>query len=552
MLATLGSVPTHFPKIVGRFSKWVAYRGTLSLWGLAGVAGALALSGCEGSIEGGPKPGGATAGSGNTAGGGGTTVGGAGPVSLPGELSAPFVRLTRAEYKATVKAAFGVDAAVDGIPDDKRVGAFTSNVFDADPAPEFLLASEELATQLVPKVLPTCTAATAANCVTTSYRAALERLYRRPLSAAELTKLAGLVTSIEAAGVSSEGATRGMLVSALMSSDFLFRATPLSADAARGRRLAEHLSYALWDAPPDAALTAAAQADPATLGARLKEQTLRLGSDAQAVPVLARFLAQWLFVDVDGRLSDGSANFAASPVYAELLAFSKNALSANVPVKSFVNGTQGFIQKDNFDKYGLAPSGSGDVIAVNWAANTVRRGILGEELFLDATRHPDPGRRPIFRGHLIRTSFLCEAIQAPPVGVVDLDADIMDRTVDQRCAGCHTLMDPIGKAFAPLDRDNTAGSPAPLVNGGGEIHGSYADLPTLLDAIAESQVYAECFSRNLLGFFLEQNPEHVDAAAVSDVATVVKAGGGLADALAQVVVSLDQRSRAAVPWCTGE
>ena len=153
---------------------------------------------------------------------------------------------------------------------------------------------------------------------------------------------------------------------------------------------------------------------------------------------------------------------------------------------------------------------------------------------------------------MLRTSFLCEVIQAPPVGVVDLDAEVMDSTVDGRCAGCHTLMDPIGKAFAPLDLDNMAGSPPALVNGSGEIHGTYADLPALLNAIAESQVYADCFSRNLLGFFLEQNPEHVDAASVRDVATVVKAGGGLADALAQVMVSLDQRSRTVVPWCTGE
>lgn len=474
-------------------------------------------------------------------------------MSLPGELTASFARLTRAEYKATVKAAFGVEAPVGGIPGDKRVGSFTSNVFDADPAPEFLLASEDLAAQLVPQVLPACTGATAATCVVTSYQAPLERLYRRPLSAAEVTKLAGLVTTMEAAGVSSEGATRGMLVSALMSADFLFRATPLSGDAARGRRLAEHLSYALWDAPPDAALTTASHSEPATLGTKLKEQALRLGSDAQAVPVLARFLAQWLFVDVDEKLDDGSVDFAASPLYAELLALTKNALSANVPVKSFVNGTQGFVQKGNFDAYGLvASSAAEDVVKVTWGADTIRRGILSEELFLDATRHPIASRRPIFRGHLIRTSFLCEAIQSPPMGVVDLDAEVMDRTVDPRCAGCHTLMDPIGKAFAPLDRDNKAGSPAPVVTGNGEIQGSYADLPTLLNAIAESQVYADCFSRNLLGFLLEQSPEAVDAAAVSDVATIVKAGGGFADAVAQVVVSLEQRSRAAVPWCIGE
>ena len=519
------------------------------------VASALFVLGCEGEIAGNPPDTNSTqGGTTNNVGGSGTSVSGNGTVvPAAGELSSPFTRLTRAEYKATLKAAFNIDAPVTGIPGDQRIGNFTSNVVDQDPAHEFLLASEELAAKIVPSLLPVCSGAAAATCVTTSYQAPLERLYRRPLTPAELTKLASLVTTIEAAGVSGEGATRGMLVSALMGSDFLFRANPLSGDAARGRRLAEHLAYALWDAPPDAALVTASQGDVATVGARLKEQALRLGADQQAVPVLARFLAQWLFVDVDGKLEDASQTFSASPLYAELLAFTKNALTSKVPVKSFVNGTQGFVQKDNFKAYAMqAPAGAADVVPVTWDTATVRRGLISQELFLDATRHPTPSRRPIFRGHLIRTSFLCEPIVLPPGNVVDLDAEVQDRTTDARCMGCHLKMDPIGRAFATLDQDNEAGSPAPEVTGDGEIHGTYADLPTMLNAIAESQIYADCFSRNLLGFFLEQDPEHVDAASVADVAAIVKAGGSLSDALAQVAVSLDMRSRSQTPWCTGE
>lgn len=521
---------------------------------VATVASALFVLGCEGEIAGPSGTNQAQGGSDGGLVGGAASTAGAGTVATaPGELSSPFTRLTRAEYKATLKAAFNVDAAVSGIPGDQRIGNFTSNVVDMDPAHEFLLASEELAAKIVPSLLPVCTGASAATCITTSYQAPLERLYRRPLTPAELTKLAGLVSSIEAAGVSGEGATRGMLVSALMGSDFLFRSNPLSGGAARGRRMAEHLAYALWDAPPDAALVAASQGDVATVGSRLKEQALRLGADQQAVPVMARFLAQWLFVDTDAKLEDESQTFSASPLYLELLAFAKNALTSKMPVKSFVNGTQGFVQKSNFSKYAMqAPAGTADVVSVNWDAATARRGVIGQELFLDATRHPIKSRRPIFRGHLVRTSFLCEPIVLPPGNVVDLDAEVQDRTTDPRCLGCHLKMDPIGRAFATLDQDNEAGSPTPEVTGDGEIHGSYADLPTLLNAIAESQVYANCFSRNLLGFFLEQDPEHVDAAAVADVAAIVKAGGSLSDALAQVAVSLDQRSRAQTPWCTGE
>ena len=126
---------------------------------------------------------------------------------------------------------------------------------------------------------------------------------------------------------------------------------------------------------------------------------------------------------------------------------------------------------------------------------------------MDATRHPDPGRRPIFRGHIVRSNFLCQPIAAPPANVVCLNDEVKDRTTDSRCSFCHSLMDPIGKAFGPLDLDNTAGAPAPVLNGNGEVSGTFADLPAMFDKIADSQAFADCFARNLLGFFLEQSPE---------------------------------------------
>lgn len=70
-----------------------------------------------------------------------------------------------------------------------------------------------------------------------------------------------------------------------------------------------------------------------------KEQAIRPGTDAKAVPVLARFLAQWLAVELDAKLSDPNLEFEKSPLYAELLAITKEALTTNKTVKSFVNGT---------------------------------------------------------------------------------------------------------------------------------------------------------------------------------------------------------------------
>ena len=134
-----------------------------------------------------------------------------------------------------------------------------------------------------------------------------------------------MLGNLEKAGLTAESATRAMVTSALLHPDAMFRTTPVAGDAARARRLAEHLSYALWDAPPDTELAAIGTGTASDLGARLRSQAERLGSDARAVPVLARFMAQWLHVDLDLKLS-ADAGYATSPLYLELLAFVQDAL----------------------------------------------------------------------------------------------------------------------------------------------------------------------------------------------------------------------------------
>ena len=233
------------------------------------------------------------------------------------------------------------------------MGPFTSNVaFASDPVQPFLLASEDLAALIVPGRLPACAAASASTCISTSYQKPFERLFRRPVSTTELATWSTMLGDLQKAGLTAEAATRAMVTSALLHPDAMFRATPLAGDPARARRLAEHLSYALWDAPPDTALAAVGDARASELGARLRTEAARLGQDARAVPVLARFIAQWLHVDLDLRLAADAA-YATSPRYLELLAFVKDALASGAPVTSFVNGTRGFVHRNNLAPYGL-------------------------------------------------------------------------------------------------------------------------------------------------------------------------------------------------------
>lgn len=513
-------------------------------------------SGGKGTTGGSTSTGGATGGSGATSGegtGGSSsgTGGSAGSGTPTAEARAGYSRLTRAEYRTTIEQAFGLDPDVSLVPVDGRIGPFTSNSsVSPDPVHPYLLTGEDLAVAVVPAELPACTGSDVAACVRDTYRAPLERLFRRALTDAELQRFATMVSDLRTAGVTAENATRALVTASLVSPDFLFRASPLTSSEARARALVEHLSYALWDAPPDAALGEIARRPASELGALLETEAARVARDSRATPILARFVGQWLHVDTDLRLADSA--FGSSPLYLELLALVENALANDVPIVSLVSAPQSFVHEDNLDAYGLSSAPSSDEVSlVTWPDTSARRGVLGQELFADSTRHPDAGRRPIFRGKLVRTSLLCDSIPPPSADLLELDDEVGDRTVDARCAGCHVMMDPIGRAFASLDRD-FSGTPEPAeIVEHAELAGTYATVTDLLDAVAGSRAFAECFARHWLAFFLEQPLDEVDRAFIGELADEVEAGASLGDIVERSIATLAARSETYVPWCEG-
>lgn len=462
---------------------------------------------------------------------------------------APFARLTREEYWQTVWVALGADVDVQAIPADGRVGAFTSNATQPmDPVHPFLVASEELARDLVPAVFPACEPERAQECVSESFRGALEALYRRSVSEAELEPFAQIVVEVTEAGASPEEATRAMLSAALLSPDFLFRTSASAAGAdPRGRQRADHVSYALWDAPPDAELSTSAME-------ALPEQAVRLSKSPQAVAVFARFLAQWLHVDTDVRLLD--PGFDASPDFLELLAFAGEVLQDDRPIADFMASGAGLVHRDNLEAYGMIEDApefeDGQVVRVEWSESSGRFGLLGQELFASTTRHPDPSRRAIFRGALFWDSLVCLPVQAPPPGFVDLNDDVSSRLEDSRCMGCHQRLEPVGGLFAGFDRDvelqpGPATLDLPL-----ELAGTYGDLPALLSAVAASRAFADCFARHWLAFFLERPLEEVDDAWVAELGAQVQGGASFSEVVEHTVAGFMGRSEATMPWCEGE
>jgi hypothetical protein len=308
------------------------------------------------------------------------------------------------------------------------------------------------------------------------------------------------------------------------------------------------MSYVLWDAPPDAELTAAALGASLAQNEMLAVQAERLSSDSRAVQILARFFGQWLHVDTDLRLE--APEFEQSPDYLEWLAFVEYAAANAVPVKEFIGSTRGFVHQQNVEAYALDTiDGDGDVVSVEWPVTSGRRGLLGQELLAGATRHPDTSRREIFRGLLVRRSLLCDPIPSPSAALIALAGEVGDRTTDVRCKNCHERIDPIGRAFASLDLDGDEPVPVAEVLFHDELEGSYQSLGELLEAVAASRAFAACFSRHWLAFFLERDINDIDAAWVAQLADAVESGASLGEVVERTLLQLAAPSSLAEPWC---
>jgi hypothetical protein len=113
-------------------------------------------------------------------------------------------------------------------------------------------------------------------------------------------------------------------------------------------------------------------------------------------------------------------------------------------------------------------------------------------------------------------------------------------------------LDPIGQVFAAYDPDFEGTAPAAEVLVHAELQGSYADAAELLQAVAGSRAFAECFARHWLSFFLEQPLDSVEAGWIGSLADAVEAGASLTSVVEHTVGELYARSQTVVPWCEGE
>ncbi len=302
--------------------------------------------------------------------------------------------------------------------------------------------------------------------------------------------------------------------------------------------IASRMSYLLWGSMPDDALFAAADAGLLTSATDRRAQADRMLGDPKARAQLQRFHAMWL-------------GYRSIPQSAELVsAFNRETgtlidrVIFDEPgsyLRLFTMG-ETFVDDALADHYGLPRPDGGQ----GWVsyAGTDRSGILGHGSLLGAfSKFTDTS--PTQRGILVRERLMCQPVPPPPPTIdVDQppgegndDACKYERYAQHRdqsssCAGCHSLMDPIGFGLENFDiagryREYDDGRPECTIDGIGEVSevGSFSGPAELAGLLVDNQLIDVCAIEHFITFALGREPREQEGALVDNLATSFRDSG---------------------------
>jgi len=448
-------------------------------------------------------------------------------------------RLNRSEFDNTVRdllgtlstpaqSTFAADDVADGFDTIGSTLAMSSLLVENIDAATTTLVDELLARPAGDawraRIL-SCTpeASGIAACYTQILSAFMKNAYRRPVTAEEVQTRVALAISVQ---TSSGDAMRGLnaaLKSVLLSPHFLYRVElgdPTSAEATplNDFELASRLSYFLWSTMPDTTLLQAAEdkkLSPAA--AELDAQIDRMLTDPKSQGFIDSFAGQWLstrealsFV-ADDKVFPTYDDALRTAMPQETKLFFKALIREEQPLNALMLGSFTFVNDRLAKQYGI-PGGQTEFTRVS-LEGTPRMGILTQGAFLATTSYPFR-TSPVRRANWVLERLLCDPPPPAPANVPAF-ADTLPAGATLRqtfeahrqnpaCAGCHSVMDPIGFALENFDaigtyrtQDNGAAVDAT----GSLLDGTPLDgAKSLSRAIASDADYPICVAKHLLTF----------------------------------------------------
>ncbi len=382
-------------------------------------------------------------------------IDGVGPVG-----ATPLRRLSVDEYNATVEGLLEDDSApAHTFVADEFRGGFPNNATAADALQidQYRAAAAALAE-------------TAANtrfdawiecdrndesCARTFIADFGRRAFRRPLETVEADDYAELYLELRS-GSDGTVALRHVVETMLMSPNFLYHVELGRPDEVgpvvrlTSYEVASRLSYFLWGTMPDRSLMDLADADALATSGQIEAQVERMLDDPRAEVGIARFGRHWLEL---GHLDEVERDSKMFPDWTpELLdamadeadAFVVGTWLGGGDLSALFTGTHSYVDSPALaELYGI------DVEAESLDAGE-RSGILTLGAFLTSHAYATENSW-VHRGLFVRARLLCGDMPPPPADVKFPENNDPNRVTNADCAGCHTLIDPIGQAFDAYD-----------------------------------------------------------------------------------------------------
>lgn len=498
-----------------------------------GLALAVLLLGCEGTIEG----------RGERAGADGTGV-------WQAHL------LTADEYNATMRDLLGTTSrpadffpAVSATEFDANVGVLGQlSAVQAEAMFEAArqLTDEVFASDALRRRIDTCTPTSASDeaCPRASLEAFARRAFRRSPDADELD---ALVTSYGKArtelGLAHADAL-ALTVRVILSHPAVFlrveRPTPVGTPEPAA--LASRYSYLVWGTMPDEALLEAAERGDLSDETSRQQTLTRLLSDDRGQRFVQRFLGQWLGF---ARLSSHHVDPAVFPRWTDAVAAGASR-QAEAFLDQFVTGGLEWSQvlkAPHPTQAALQPLLRDD-------PQGVRLGVLTLPAYLALSSHGDR-TSPTARAKGVLTGLFCTDLTPPPGVSTEFEptpmgmapkttrARLEEHRRNPACASCHAMLDPVGlslEKFDPIGAWRVTEGTEPIDASGDYFGTRFDDHRGLLPALETDSRLGPCASRKLLTFALRRSLTEADDARVARVAASWRAGS-LAQLLSLVVAT---------------
>ncbi len=367
--------------------------------------------------------------------------------------------------------------------------------------------------------------------------------WRRPVTEAELQKLAGFVALAQANGDSFDAGLRVGLEAILVAPDFLFRMErdPNPTDSADPHPLtdfeiASRLSFFLWSSVPDFELLHQAEERQLHKPAVLRAEVARMLRDKKSERFVDNFAGQWLELrNLDSIKPDPDKfpEFEAmrDDMRTETRMFFEAVMREDRSILDFLDGKYTFLNEQLALFYGI-PGVSGAEFRRVPLDGVQRSGILTQASILTVSSYPTR-TSPVIRGKWVLENFLNAPPPPPPPNVPSLDATEVGTKMSMReqlekhranpvCASCHSKMDPLGfglENYNAIGEWRTQDGKFPIDSSGTLPSGKSFTTPAQMKAILKSnpRAFAQCVTEKMLTYALGRGLERYDRPAVNKI-----------------------------------